>query len=144
MVVDTLMQMYSHQGASGRRHNLPRQASNEGWLEPTSLFIASHRGPCSAAGTVSTRLSGVTRLKPPPLPPPPPPPSSLSLFYRPVRLLVGCLNVRTERECILGTGSARIILRAATPRYKMQFKLSISPSHSILTWGQSVPALLTL
>ena len=38
-------------------------------------------------------------------------------------------------------GSVQIILRAATLRYKLQTKLSISPSHSILTPGQPVPAL---
>ena len=41
----------------------------------------------------------------------------------------------------LRDGSAPTILRAATLRRKMQTKLSISPSHSILTPGQPVPAL---
>ena len=41
----------------------------------------------------------------------------------------------------LGNGSARTILRVATLRQKLQIKLSISPSHSILTPGQPVPAL---
>ena len=36
---------------------------------------------------------------------------------------------------------AQTILRAATLRQKLQAKLSISPSHSILTPGQPVPAL---
>ena len=38
-------------------------------------------------------------------------------------------------------GSAQTTLRAATPRSKMQIKRSISPSHSILTPGQPLPAL---
>ena len=41
----------------------------------------------------------------------------------------------------LGDGSAQTILRAATLREKLQIKLSTSPSHSILTPGQPVPAL---
>ena len=38
-------------------------------------------------------------------------------------------------------GSAQTILRAATLRWKLQIKLSISPSDSILTPGRPVPAL---
>ena len=41
----------------------------------------------------------------------------------------------------LRDGSAQTILRAATLRQKLQIKLSISPSHSILTPGRPVPAL---
>ena len=41
----------------------------------------------------------------------------------------------------LWDGSAQTILRAATLRYKLQIKLSISPSHSILTPGWRVPVL---
>ena len=40
--------------------------------------------------------------------------------------------------------SAQTILRAATLRQKLQIKLSISPSHSILTPGRPVPALTLL
>ena len=38
-------------------------------------------------------------------------------------------------------GSAQTSVRAATLRQKLQIKLSVSPSHSILTPGQPVPAL---
>ena len=41
----------------------------------------------------------------------------------------------------LRDGSAKTILRAATLRYKLQTKLSISPSDTLLTPGQPVPAL---
>ena len=41
----------------------------------------------------------------------------------------------------LRDGSAHTILRAATLRQKLQIKLSISPSHSILTPGRPVPVL---
>ena len=41
----------------------------------------------------------------------------------------------------LRDGSAQTSLRAATLRYKLQIKLSISPSHSILTPGRPVPVL---
>ena len=41
----------------------------------------------------------------------------------------------------LRDASAKTTLRAATLRQKLQTKLSISPSHSILTPGQPVPAL---
>ena len=41
----------------------------------------------------------------------------------------------------LRDGSAQTILRAATLRQKLQIQLSISPSHSILTPGQPIPAL---
>ena len=37
--------------------------------------------------------------------------------------------------------SAETIVRAATPKIKVQIQLSISPSHCILTPGQAVPAL---
>ena len=47
------------------------------------------------------------------------------------------LNIRVY----LRDGPAQTILRAATLRQKLQAKLSISPSHSILTPGQPVPAL---
>ena len=40
--------------------------------------------------------------------------------------------------------STQTILRAATLRYKLQIKLSISSSHSILTLGHPVPALTLL
>ena len=41
----------------------------------------------------------------------------------------------------LRDGSAQTNLHAATLRLKLQIKLSTSPSHSILTPGQSIPAL---
>ena len=41
----------------------------------------------------------------------------------------------------LRDGSPQTVLRAATLRWKLQIKLSISPSHSILTPGQPVQAL---
>ena len=41
-------------------------------------------------------------------------------------------------------GSAQTIVRAATLRKKLQFKLSISHSHGILTLGQPVQALILL
>ena len=41
----------------------------------------------------------------------------------------------------LKDGSAQTILRVATLRQKSQIKLSISPSHSILTPGRPVPEL---
>ena len=39
-------------------------------------------------------------------------------------------------------GSAQTILRAATLRQKLQIQLSTSPTHSILTPGRPVPALI--
>ena len=44
----------------------------------------------------------------------------------------------------LRDGSSQTILRAATLREKLQIQLSTSPSHSILTLGQPVPALTLL
>ena len=41
----------------------------------------------------------------------------------------------------LEDGSAQTSVRAATLRYKLQIKFSISPSHSIQAPGQPVPAL---
>ena len=41
----------------------------------------------------------------------------------------------------LRDGSAQTIVSAATPRHKLQIKLSTSPSHSILTPGRPVLAL---
>ena len=41
----------------------------------------------------------------------------------------------------LRNGSAQTSVRAATLRYKLQVKLSTSPSHTILTLGQPFPTL---
>ena len=41
----------------------------------------------------------------------------------------------------LGDGSTQTIVCAVTLRQKLQIKLAISPSHSILTPGRPVPAL---
>ena len=55
---------------------------------------------------------------------------AIGLLWR-VCLFVGCLlNVPATCECISGTDLLRQFLRAATLRYKLQIKLSISPSHS--------------
>ena len=45
------------------------------------------------------------------------------------------------KEVYLKDRSAQTIVYAATPRQKLQTKLSISPSYNILTPGQPVPAL---
>ena len=47
-------------------------------------------------------------------------------------------------QVYLREGSAQIIVRAVTLRQKLQIKLSISPSYSILTMGQPFPALTLL
>ena len=47
----------------------------------------------------------------------------------------------TSQQVYLGDGSARTIVRAVTLRQKLQIKLSIPSSHSILTPGQPVPVL---
>ena len=46
-----------------------------------------------------------------------------------------------EEKVFVGVSQGRICLRAATLRQKLQTKLSTSPSHSMLTPGQPVPAL---
>ena len=61
-------------------------------------------------------------------------------------LCVGCLTSQQHASVSQGRGrgggkSAQTILSAATLRQKLQIKLSISPSHSIPTLGQPVPAL---
>ena len=58
-------------------------------------------------------------------------------------LLVVCLMSQQCASVYLRDGSAQTILHAATLRLKLQIKVSISPSHSMLTLGQPVP-LLTL
>ena len=55
--------------------------------------------------------------------------------------LVGCLTSQQHAIVYLRDGSGQAIGCAATLRYKLQIKLSTSPSHSILTPGQPVPAL---
>ena len=55
--------------------------------------------------------------------------------------LLACLNVPATCYCISGTGVLGQVLRAATLRQKSRIKLSTSPSRSILTPGQPVPAL---
>ena len=62
----------------------------------------------------------------------------------PVATLPGawCYTYRVSNmQVYLRDESAQIILRAATLRQKLQIQLSISPSHSLLTPGQPVPAL---
>ena len=60
-----------------------------------------------------------------------------------VCLLVACLFAwrPSNRLVYLRDGSAQTILYAATLRWKLQIKLSTSPSHSILTPGWPAPAL---
>ena len=63
-------------------------------------------------------------------------------FVKEVRfvcLLVGCLT--SQQQASVSQGRICSILRAATLTYKIQIKLSTSPSHSILTPGRPVPAL---
>ena len=57
--------------------------------------------------------------------------------------LVGCLLAKrpSNMQVYLRDGSAQTVLPAATLRCKLQTKLPISPSHSILTPGKPVPAL---
>ena len=54
---------------------------------------------------------------------------------------VAPFQVSSNMLVCLGDGSAQTILRAATLRQKLHIKLPIPPSHSILTQGQTVPAL---
>ena len=68
-------------------------------------------------------------------------PVSLGLF---VWSLFVCWLVACRPSNMLvypSNGSAQTILRAATLTWKLQIKLSTSPSHSILTPGRPVPAL---
>ena len=50
-------------------------------------------------------------------------------------------HLSSNRLVYLGDGSAQTIVRAATPRQKVQIKLAISPSRGILTPVQPVPAM---
>ena len=65
--------------------------------------------------------------------------TSMRGSWRFVCLLVGCLLCLLPQQH--GSVSAQSVVRAATVRFKLQIKLSILPSHSILTRGQPVPAL---
>ena len=62
-----------------------------------------------------------------------------SLSSNAVCLLVGCLM--SQQHASVSQGRICTIVHAATLRQKLQIKLSTSPSHSILTLGQPVPAL---
>ena len=55
-------------------------------------------------------------------------------------LYVGCLMPSNVLVCLMG-GSADTMVCAATLRQTFQIKLSVSPSHSLMTPGQPVPAL---
>ena len=55
-------------------------------------------------------------------------------------LFVGCLTSHQHAGVSQGQ-TAQTIVHAATLRYKVQIKLTISPSHSMLTPGQPVPLL---
>ena len=58
-------------------------------------------------------------------------------------LFVGwLLNVPATCECISGTDLLRQFYLLLTLRKKLQTKLSISPSHSVMTPGQPVPVPL--
>ena len=50
------------------------------------------------------------------------------------------LNVQKTRTMFVGDGSALRVVRAVTLRQKLQIKLAISPTRSILTPGQPVVA----
>ena len=54
-------------------------------------------------------------------------------------VVVGCLTF--QQHASVSQGWICTILRAATLSWKLQTKLSTSPSHSILTPGRPVPAL---
>ena len=57
-------------------------------------------------------------------------------------LFVGCLLAcLTYQLLYLRDGPAQTSVHAATLRWNLQIKLSVSPSHSILTPGQLVPSL---
>ena len=68
--------------------------------------------------------------------------SSAIKFYRVeiafILALYYWLNQQSNHDTSLGDRSAQIIIRAATPRQKLQIQLSISPSHSILTPGAGI------
>ena len=53
--------------------------------------------------------------------------------------LLACLT--SQHHASVSRGRVYSLLRAATVRQKLPTTLSISPSHSILTPGQPVPAL---
>ena len=57
-----------------------------------------------------------------------------SIIMSPVEVCLLLVYLRGVRD-------AQTVLSAATLRQKLQIKVSISPSHSILTPGQPVPAL---
>ena len=54
---------------------------------------------------------------------------------------VDWLACLTPKLVLPRDGSAQTIVHAATLRQKLQIKLAVSPSHSILTPGRPVPAL---
>ena len=61
-------------------------------------------------------------------------PNNMLVYFR-----VGCLlNVPVTCQCISGTDLLGLLLRAATPRYKLQIKLAVSSSNSISTPAQPV------
>ena len=60
--------------------------------------------------------------------------------YKGGYLFLGCLTSQ-QHAVYLRDGSAQTSLRSATLRHNLQTKLSISPSHNILTMGRPVPAL---
>ena len=55
-------------------------------------------------------------------------------------IIIIIIKGQVSAEEVGGSG-AQTILRAATLKQKVQIKLSVSPSHSILTPGQPVHAL---
>ena len=60
-----------------------------------------------------------------------------------VNIIVACLLVKRTSNMLvhLRDGSAKTSVRAATLKKMLQVKLSILPSHGVLTPGQPVPAL---
>ena len=60
-----------------------------------------------------------------------------------MRLFVGCLLAYHPSNVLvyLSDRSAKKIVRVATLRHMLQIKLFISPTHTLLTLGQTVPAL---
>ena len=62
----------------------------------------------------------------------------MTTILNPKLLLVG---LTSQQQASVSQGRICTILRAATLRQKLRIKLSMSPSHSILTLGRPVPAL---
>ena len=113
------------------KHEIKSQESGDKYVYTTTISQ-----PLSLCLTSTSEAINTVQPKTPP---------SMEGLLQNHLLQYACCSLVVERPSNIleyfRDGSAQTILHAVTLRKKLQIKLSTSPSHSLLTLGQPVPAL---